>query len=160
MSIDMEFGSIPALNLYQPASEISECKLCPMNWVSKKGKCYWFSEETKNWFEAQDSCSRKNAHMIVFQNSEEMKFIQNIIQGNYRFWIGLNFTSTWKNWTWVDGSLLNQTLFPITLPKDGHRCGVLKVNQVLSEMCNDQFKWICKKDAVLIDHTTLKRGLL
>lgn len=37
-------------------------------------------------------------------------FIENIIQEKYRFWVGLNFTSPWKNWTWIDGSLLNQTL--------------------------------------------------
>lgn len=50
--------------------------------------------------------------------------------------------------------------FPVSLPKDGHRCGVLKVKQILSEMCTDQFKWICEKDAVLIEHKALKRGLL
>ncbi|XP_060094232.1 killer cell lectin-like receptor subfamily F member 2 isoform X2 [Heteronotia binoei] len=146
-------------SLCELPTENTECKLCPIEWKPEKGKCYWFSKETKNWFEALDSCSRKNAHMIVFQDLEELNFIRNIIQGNYRFWVGLNFTSAWKNWTWIDGSLLNQTLFPVSLPKDGHRCGVLKVNQVLSEMCTDQFKWICEKDAVLIEHTALKRGL-
>ncbi|XP_077180700.1 killer cell lectin-like receptor subfamily F member 1 isoform X2 [Paroedura picta] len=147
-------------SLCESPTENTECKLCPIEWKSEKRKCYWFSKETKNWIEAHDFCSRKNAHLIVFQDKEELNFIRNISQGHYRIWIGLKFTPEWKNWTWIDGSPLNQTLFQESPPKDRHGCGVLKDKQVLSEMCTDQFKWICEKDAVLIERTALRRGLL
>ncbi|KAH1183119.1 hypothetical protein KIL84_004611 [Mauremys mutica] len=128
----------------------SECKLCPMDWLSHRGKCYWFSKGNKDWNGSRDDCPRKRSHILVIQDQDEMEFIQNVTQGKYPVWIGLNVTSPEEKWTWVDGSILNQNLFPVSGPAVRNSCGVIKGNQVRSEMCSAEFKWICQKDAVLI----------
>ncbi|KAM9119338.1 killer cell lectin-like receptor subfamily F member 1 [Pangshura tecta] len=128
----------------------SECKLCPMDWLSHRGKCYWFSKGNKDWNGSRDDCPRRRSHILVIQDQDEMEFIQNVTQGKYPVWIGLNVTSPGEKWTWVDGSILNQNLFLVSGPAVRNSCGVIKGNQVRSEMCSAEFKWICQKDGVLI----------
>ncbi|XP_053158783.1 killer cell lectin-like receptor subfamily F member 1 isoform X2 [Hemicordylus capensis] len=137
-------------DLCESPTEKRVCALCPMNWVPRKGKCYWFSKETSKWIEAQDYCFRRGAQMLVVQDLEEKEFIQNRIEGKFRFWIGLNFTVHKNNWTWIDSSVLDPTLFLIPPPPTSSRCGVLKVDEIISEMCTDQFKWICEKEGIIL----------
>ncbi|XP_030399433.1 LOW QUALITY PROTEIN: killer cell lectin-like receptor subfamily F member 1 [Gopherus evgoodei] len=138
------------LQTHSSADEGSECKLCPMDWLSHRGKCYWFSKGNKDWNGSRDDCPRKKSHILVIQDQDEMEFIQNVTQGKYPVWIGLNVTSPEEKWTWVDGSILNQTLFPVSGPAVRNSCGVIKGNQLRSEMCSAEFKWICQKEAVMI----------
>ncbi|XP_053158784.1 killer cell lectin-like receptor subfamily F member 1 isoform X3 [Hemicordylus capensis] len=58
-------------DLCESPTEKRVCALCPMNWVPRKGKCYWFSKETSKWIEAQDYCFRRGAQMLVVQDLEE-----------------------------------------------------------------------------------------
>ncbi|KAG6921184.1 killer cell lectin-like receptor subfamily F member 1, partial [Chelydra serpentina] len=128
----------------------SECKLCPMDWLSHRGKCYWFSKGNKDWNGSRDDCPRKRSHILVIQDKDEMEFIQNVTQGQYPVWIGLNVTSPEGKWTWVDGSILDPNLFSVSGPAVRNSCGVIKGNQMRSEMCSAEFKWICQKEAILI----------
>ncbi|KAG6922715.1 killer cell lectin like receptor F1 [Chelydra serpentina] len=79
-----------------------------------------------------------------------MEFIQNITRDQNQMWIGLNITSPGRKWTWVDGSPLNQTLFTVSGPAEENSCAAVKTNQIQSEICNTDYKWICQKEAVLI----------
>ncbi|XP_039373246.1 killer cell lectin-like receptor subfamily F member 1 isoform X1 [Mauremys reevesii] len=133
-----------------PSADGSSCKLCPMDWLSRRGKCYWFSKDSKNWTESRADCSAKSSRKLVLQDQEEMEFIQNVTQGKYYVWLGLSVPSAEKDWTWVDNSVLDQTLFPVTSPTDVNSCGVIKGNRIHSETCSAEFKWICQKEAVLL----------
>uniref|UniRef100_A0A452HJY7 C-type lectin domain-containing protein n=1 Tax=Gopherus agassizii TaxID=38772 RepID=A0A452HJY7_9SAUR len=55
-----------------PPDEGSECKLCPMDWLSHRGKCYWFSKGNKDWNGSRDDCPRKKSHILVIQDQDEM----------------------------------------------------------------------------------------
>ncbi|XP_073167715.1 killer cell lectin-like receptor subfamily B member 1B allele C [Lepidochelys kempii] len=131
-----------------PSADGSSCKLCPMDWLSHRGKCYWFSKDSKTWNESRADCSAKSSRKLVIQDGEEMAFIENITRGLYHVWLGLRVTSPGKNWTWVDSSMLDQTLFPVTGPADVNSCGVIKGNRIHSETCSAEFKWICQKEAM------------
>ncbi|CAM5098838.1 unnamed protein product [Natator depressus] len=131
-----------------PSADGSSCKLCPMDWLSHRGKCYWFSKDSKTWNESRADCSAKSSRKLVIQDGEEMAFIENITRGLYHVWLGLRVTSPEKNWTWVDSSMLDQTLFPVTGPADMNSCGVIKGNRIHSETCSAEFKWICQKEAM------------
>ncbi|XP_044838104.1 killer cell lectin-like receptor subfamily F member 1 [Mauremys mutica] len=133
-----------------PSADGSGCKLCPMDWLPRRGKCYWFSKDSKNWTESRADCSAKSSRKLVIQDQEEMEFIQNVTQGKYHVWLGLSVPSAEKNWTWVDNSVLDQTLFPVTGPTDVNSCGLIKGNRIHSETCSAEFKWICQKEAVLL----------
>uniref|UniRef100_K7F399 C-type lectin domain-containing protein n=1 Tax=Pelodiscus sinensis TaxID=13735 RepID=K7F399_PELSI len=121
------------------------CKLCPRHWVPHRDKCYWLSDGSKYWSRGRDDCSRKRSRLLVIQDWKEMAFIQNIRRDQNPVWIGLNITSPGSNWTWVDGSLLNQTLFTVSGPAEENSCAAIENNQIQSEICNTDFKWICQK---------------
>uniref|UniRef100_A0A674IMC7 C-type lectin domain-containing protein n=1 Tax=Terrapene triunguis TaxID=2587831 RepID=A0A674IMC7_9SAUR len=124
----------------------SGCKLCPRHWAPYRDKCYWFSEENEYWSRGRDDCSWRGSHLLVIQDQEEL----NLTGNQNPVWIGLNITSQRKNWTWVDGSPLNQTLFTVSGPAEENSCAAVKKNQIKSEICNTHYKWICQKEAVLI----------
>ncbi|XP_039373262.1 killer cell lectin-like receptor subfamily B member 1B allele C isoform X1 [Mauremys reevesii] len=131
-------------------AEGSGCKLCPSYWLLHGDKCYWLSKERKNWTGSRDDCSGKSSRMLAIRNQEEMDFIRNVTKAVNHIWIGLNVTSPEKNWMWVDGSLVNQTLFPVTGLAEQNSCGVMKGEQIRSEICGAEFKWVCQKEAFQI----------
>ncbi|XP_008576294.1 PREDICTED: killer cell lectin-like receptor subfamily F member 1 isoform X1 [Galeopterus variegatus] len=118
--------------------------LCPLEWLKYQEKCYWFSDEMKNWSDSYMYCLGRKSHLLIIQNQLEMAFIQkNLRQSNY-VWIGLNFTSLKKTWTWVDGSPLDPKIFFIKGPAKENSCAATKENKVYSETCSSVFKWICQ----------------
>ncbi|XP_050775524.1 killer cell lectin-like receptor subfamily F member 1, partial [Gopherus flavomarginatus] len=132
------------------STEGSRCVLCPRYWLPYKGKCYWVSKETRMWNSSHEDCITKRSHLLVTQDQEEMDYIQTITSEKNSVWIGLNFKSPERTWIWVDGSPFNENLFP-RVGRPGERdCGVLKRNQIASETCSAELKWICQKDALLI----------
>ncbi|CAM2101438.1 killer cell lectin-like receptor subfamily F member 1 [Lepidochelys kempii] len=126
------------------------CELCPKDWRAHRGKCYWDSRRSQIWSESRKDCESRNSQMLVIRDQEEMDFINTIAEGTNHIWIGLNITSHTRNWTWVDGSPLNQTLFPVSGPVASGSCGVVKGNSINSETCSAEFKWICQKDAIVV----------
>uniref|UniRef100_A0A8C3F994 C-type lectin domain-containing protein n=1 Tax=Chrysemys picta bellii TaxID=8478 RepID=A0A8C3F994_CHRPI len=128
----------------------SECKLCPRDWLSHRRKCYWVSKEVKYWKKSFEDCKAKTSQLLVIQDQDEMDFIWNVTKGVNHVWIGLNVTSPERNWMWVDGSLVNQTLFPVTGLAEQNSCGVMKGEQIRSEICGAEFKWVCQKEAFQI----------
>ncbi|KAI5164909.1 killer cell lectin-like receptor subfamily F member 1 isoform X1 [Manis pentadactyla] len=117
---------------------------CPSDWIKHKRKCYWFSEEMKSWSDSYGYCLGRNSHLLILQDQFEMAFIQrNLKQSNY-VWIGLNFTSLKKTWTWVDGSPLDSKIFFIKGPAKENSCASTKENKIYSEACSSVFRWICQ----------------
>ncbi|XP_046921739.1 killer cell lectin-like receptor subfamily F member 1 isoform X3 [Lynx rufus] len=118
--------------------------LCPSEWLKYHKKCYWFSNEMKSWSDSYRYCLGRKSHLPIIQDHIEMAFIQkNLKQSNY-VWIGLNFTSLEKAWTWVDGSPLDSKTFVIKGPAKENSCAATKENKIYSETCSSVFKWICQ----------------
>uniref|UniRef100_A0A8C8VGP2 C-type lectin domain-containing protein n=1 Tax=Pelusios castaneus TaxID=367368 RepID=A0A8C8VGP2_9SAUR len=130
--------------------EGSGCKLCPSHWQLHRDKCYWLSKKAKDWTMGHEDCSRKNSHLLMIQDWEEMVFIQNITKQQNEVWIGLNITSPGRSWTWVDGSPLNKKLFTVLGPAEEKSCAAIRNNKIQSESCLTRYCWICQKEAVLI----------
>ncbi|CAM5159010.1 unnamed protein product [Eretmochelys imbricata] len=131
------------------SAEGSGCKLCPPNWLLHRDKCYWVSKEKNPWNESRDDCSRRSSRLLVIRDQDEMTFIQTTSKDTNQIWLGLTVTSCARKWTWVDGSLFNQTLFKLVDPAEG-KCGVIKADGIQCEPCTTVSKWICEKDALLI----------
>ncbi|KAM6216266.1 killer cell lectin-like receptor subfamily F member 1 [Rhynchocyon petersi] len=126
-------------------SQTSQSKgLCQSEWLKYQEKCYWFSNELKNWNDSYEYCLDRKSHLLIIQDQLEMTFIQkNIRQSNY-VWIGLTLTSLNKTWTWVDGTPLDPDLFFIKGAAKEYSCAATKENKVYSESCSSIFKWICQ----------------
>ncbi|XP_027685165.2 killer cell lectin-like receptor subfamily F member 1 [Chelonia mydas] len=130
------------------SAEGSGCKLCPPNWLLHKDKCYWVSKEKHPWNKSRDDCSRRSSRLLVIRDQDEMTFIKNTSKGANQIWLGLTVTSPSRNWTWVDGSLFNQTQFKVVGPPKGNSCGVIKEDGIHFETCSAAAKWICEKDTL------------
>ncbi|XP_026518457.1 killer cell lectin-like receptor subfamily F member 1 [Terrapene carolina triunguis] len=132
------------------SAEGSGCKLCPPNWLLHRDKCYWVSKEKNPWDKSRDDCSRRSSRLLVIRDQDEMTFIQTASKDTNQIWLGLTVTSPVRNWTWVDGSLYNQTLFNVQDPAEGNSCGMIKAHEIHFETCTTVSKWICEKDALQI----------
>uniref|UniRef100_A0A674J006 C-type lectin domain-containing protein n=1 Tax=Terrapene triunguis TaxID=2587831 RepID=A0A674J006_9SAUR len=124
----------------------SGCKLCPPNWLLHTDKCYWVSKEKAPWDKSRDDCSKRRARLLMIRDQDEMAFIQTTSKDANRIWLGLTITFPARKRIWVDGSLLNQTLFKVVDPAEGNSCGVIKADQIHFETCSAVSKWICEKD--------------
>ncbi|CAM2101429.1 unnamed protein product [Caretta caretta] len=126
----------------------SGCKLCPTDWQLRGDKCCWVSRGGDMWSESRADCSVRGSQLLVIQDPKELEFLKDLTQGSNQFWVGLSVSSPEKAWTWVGGSPLNQTLFPVSGPAEGNRCGVVNRNRIRSDTCSSVLRWICQRDAV------------
>ncbi|XP_044839153.1 killer cell lectin-like receptor subfamily B member 1B allele C [Mauremys mutica] len=126
----------------------SGCKLCPMDWQLRGDKCYWVSRGSKTWSESRTNCSVRGSQLLVIRDREELESLQDLTRGISEFWVGLSVPSPEKAWTWLDGSRLDQTQFPVSGPTEGNSCGAVKGNRIRSQSCSSAFQWICQRDAV------------
>ncbi|KAG8505204.1 Killer cell lectin-like receptor subfamily B member 1, partial [Galemys pyrenaicus] len=85
---------------------------CPQDWTLVGEKCLVFiSSSSKSWSHSVADCCARESHLLLLQDREELKLIQNRTSdrgGN--FWIGLNSTSSEKKWKWINGSYLNSDI--------------------------------------------------
>ncbi|XP_053234750.1 C-type lectin domain family 2 member D-like [Podarcis raffonei] len=75
---------------------------CPTGWIVYGGKCYFFSEEKRNWASAQRFCISQGSSLAKIQSELEKVFMFRF-KGDADHWIGLrkDFNDTW---IWADGS--------------------------------------------------------
>ncbi|XP_004451245.2 killer cell lectin-like receptor subfamily F member 1 [Dasypus novemcinctus] len=118
--------------------------LCQSNWLKYQEKCYWFSSELKSWKDSYEYCLERQSHLLIIQNQLEMDFIQKSLRQSNYVWIGLNFTSSKRTWTWVNGSPLDPKLFLLKGPGKENNCAATYKNKIYSESCSSIFKWICQ----------------
>uniref|UniRef100_A0A8C3F0T3 C-type lectin domain-containing protein n=1 Tax=Chrysemys picta bellii TaxID=8478 RepID=A0A8C3F0T3_CHRPI len=114
------------------------CKLCPTDWQLRGDKCYWVSRRSKMWSESHTDCSARGSQLLVIRDPKEL----DLTQDSNQFWVGLSVSSPEKAWTWLDGSRLDQTQFPVSGPAEGNSCGAVKGNQLHSDTCSSVFQWI------------------
>ncbi|KAJ6652896.1 hypothetical protein lerEdw1_010554 [Lerista edwardsae] len=78
---------------------------CPTGWVGYERRCYFFSDEERNWTSGQSFCASYNSSLAVIKNETEKVFMLRY-KGNAGHWIGLekDLNQTWK---WVDGTELS-----------------------------------------------------
>uniref|UniRef100_A0A3P9L1F0 C-type lectin domain-containing protein n=1 Tax=Oryzias latipes TaxID=8090 RepID=A0A3P9L1F0_ORYLA len=80
---------------------------CPEKWIRFGSSCYFFSEESKFWDEARESCRARGADLVVINTEGENLFVSALKKQDV--WIGLTDRVLEGTWKWVDGSPL--TLF-------------------------------------------------
>ncbi|EMP33528.1 Asialoglycoprotein receptor 2 [Chelonia mydas] len=146
--------------LESPSSNTSEprnisCTFCPYQWISNKGRCYYFSPSPLSWNDSRSSCQREQAELVVITNREEQDFLSKQ-QSLEAYWIGLTDVAQEGSWKWVDGTDLNQMekfwFFPQPDNYHNEDCATLTTRQPLPLNWNDVpcykfFPYICEKAA-------------
>ncbi|XP_074423884.1 uncharacterized protein LOC141735186 [Larus michahellis] len=121
------------------------CKLCPMNWTLRGTKCYWESSGINPWNVSREVCANRGAELLLLEDQDELDFLNKTLQKpTSYFWIGLY---AGKGWTWLNGSRLDPSRFPLSPPAEGVSCGVIKEGRISSESCGSTSRWICQKKA-------------
>uniref|UniRef100_A0A4W2FN31 C-type lectin domain family 2 member H-like n=1 Tax=Bos indicus x Bos taurus TaxID=30522 RepID=A0A4W2FN31_BOBOX len=113
---------------------------CPKGWIGFGSKCFYFSEDSKNWTFSQTSCTSVGAVLAQFETEEELNFLRRY-KGIFDHWIGLSRESSHHAWKWTDNSKYNAS-FIIT--GDGER-GYLNDLGISSARSYTDRKWICSK---------------
>ncbi|KAJ1122191.1 hypothetical protein NDU88_000694 [Pleurodeles waltl] len=80
------------------------CVICPYNWLSFRGKCYFISEDFKSWASSEEDCQSRQSHLAIIGND----FIEDKEMSRRSFWIGLQYNDNNSEWTWIDGSTLRK----------------------------------------------------
>nr|XP_028573403.1 C-type lectin domain family 2 member B-like [Podarcis muralis] len=110
---------------------------CPAGWIVYEGKCYFFSEEERNWTSAQRFCISQGSSLATIQSELEKVFMLRF-KGEADHWIGLrkDFNDTW---IWADGSEYSNTL----VVKGSENCAYLSKEFAIASRCHIPIKWIC-----------------
>nr|XP_034963105.1 C-type lectin domain family 2 member F-like isoform X2 [Zootoca vivipara] len=120
--------------------EVNNCAVwgpaCPAGWIGYEGKCYFFSEEERNWTSAQSFCISQGSSLAVIQSELERVFMLRFKGAGH--WIGLrrDFNDTW---IWADGSEYSNTL----VVKGSGNCTYLSKEFDIASRCHIPIKWIC-----------------
>ncbi|XP_071066262.1 C-type lectin domain family 2 member D11-like isoform X3 [Dasypus novemcinctus] len=113
---------------------------CPQRWIGYGFKCFYFSDDTRNWTFSETFCASMGAHLAQFETPEELNFLKRY-KGPADHWIGLSRESLYHIWKWTDGTEYNSS-FAI---KGVGECAYLSDNGVSSAKTYGDRKWICNK---------------
>ncbi|XP_075863969.1 C-type lectin domain family 2 member H-like [Microcebus murinus] len=126
--------------------EHSVCAACPESWIGFGSKCFYFSEDTRNWTFSQTFCASLEAHLAHFETPEELNFLRRY-KGPSEHWIGLCRESAHHIWKWTDNTEYD-TSFAI---RGVGECAYLNDNGISSARNYEDRKWICSKPVMSID---------
>ncbi|XP_059969426.1 C-type lectin domain family 2 member D [Mesoplodon densirostris] len=113
---------------------------CPKEWIGFGSKCFYFSEDTRNWTFSQTFCTSLESVLAQFENEEEMNFLKRY-KGPSDHWIGLRRESSHHVWKWTDSTEYNVTF----LIKGVGECAYLNDVGLSSARSYTDRKWICSK---------------
>ncbi|KAM9115038.1 uncharacterized protein ACDP82_018481 isoform 4-T4 [Pangshura tecta] len=126
----------------------SVCGHCPWGWAWFQRTCYHFSESTKTWHEAKQSCSDYGAHLVIINTKEEQAFLVKNRTKSRVYWLGLSDKKVESQWLWVDGSPLKLSFWSTGEPNDSSNedCGTMAIDGRWNDInCYRTDYWICEK---------------
>ncbi|XP_007935413.1 C-type lectin domain family 2 member D-like [Orycteropus afer afer] len=123
--------------------EYSMFATCPEYWIGFRGKCYYFSEETRNWTFSQTFCVSMESTLVQFETLEELNFLKRY-KGPSDHWVGLSRESSHGVWKWTDGTEHNSSL----IIRGVGECAYLNDIGVSSARMYTDRKWICSKQNI------------
>ncbi|XP_072347430.1 asialoglycoprotein receptor 1-like [Scyliorhinus torazame] len=125
---------------------------CPDQWRRFQQNCYYFSLVTKNYTDAQRSCTSMHANLVVINSAEEKVFLQHWThKGSH--WIGLSDSISEGDWRWVDGTDYASSVKFWSPNEPNNRYNVEDCAELLvygewnDAPCNFHRYWICEKSA-------------
>ncbi|XP_036037855.1 C-type lectin domain family 2 member H-like [Onychomys torridus] len=113
---------------------------CPKDWIGFGNKCFYFSEDMRNWTFSQTSCMAVGAQLARFDGLKELNFLKRYV-GNSFSWIDLQRESTQHPWKWTDNIEYNN-LVPVEGEEKHAYLGDWRIRS-----SRDYIKrhWVCSK---------------
>ncbi|XP_025257641.1 C-type lectin domain family 2 member D isoform X1 [Theropithecus gelada] len=117
------FSAIRA-NCHQKSSVCLQAA-CPESWIGFQRKCFYFSDDTKNWTSSQRFCDSQDAALAQIESFQELNFLLRY-KGPSDHWIGLS-REQGQPWKWINGTEWTRQL---VIKEDGANLYVAKASQV------------------------------
>ncbi|XP_026578892.1 CD209 antigen-like protein C [Pseudonaja textilis] len=126
-----------------------------MEWQPFGNGLYYISQGKKTWYEAENFCMSREAHLTSILSSEEQKFISSKL--NESAWIGLTDENVEGHWAWSDGSRLIIQYWADDNPNGSvsgeeadEDCVALKPSgsdlNWIDASCQELKRWVCKEN--------------
>ncbi|XP_037369153.1 C-type lectin domain family 2 member A [Talpa occidentalis] len=125
--------------LWRRSSECPKTTVCSKEWIGVGEKCFYFSDDTRNWTASKSFCSSQGSELAQPDTQEEVGFLKKLA-GTSGYWIGLS-RKQGESWKWTNGSTFND-LFEIN---GNGRFAFLDADRVQSSKGLVDIKWICSK---------------
>ncbi|XP_034501120.1 C-type mannose receptor 2-like isoform X3 [Ailuropoda melanoleuca] len=122
--------------LHKISSECLEAA-CPESWIGFQRKCFYFSEDIKNWTFSQRFCDSHGADLVQVETTQELNFLLRY-KGPYDHWIGLS-REQGQPWKWINGTEWTSWMFGQM--QNTERSMMRKPRK---HPCHCQHKWACK----------------
>ncbi|XP_025147414.3 C-type lectin domain family 2 member L isoform X2 [Bubalus bubalis] len=113
---------------------------CPEDWLLYGRKCYFFSEEPRDWNTGRQFCHSHEAALAVIQSQKELEFMFKFTRREP--WIGLRRVG--DEFHWVNGDPFDPDTFPIAGPGE---CVFVEPTRLVSTDCLMTRPWVCSKMA-------------
>ncbi|XP_033288240.1 C-type lectin domain family 2 member L isoform X2 [Orcinus orca] len=113
---------------------------CPEDWLLYGRKCYFFSEEPRDWNTGRQYCHGHEAALAVIQSQKELEFMFKFTRREP--WIGLRRVG--DEFHWVNGDPFDPDTFPISGPGE---CVFVEPTRLVSTECLMTRPWVCSKMA-------------
>uniref|UniRef100_A0A8C5VE87 C-type lectin domain family 2 member L n=1 Tax=Microcebus murinus TaxID=30608 RepID=A0A8C5VE87_MICMU len=113
---------------------------CPEDWLLYGRKCYFFSEEQRDWNTGRQYCHTHEAALAVIQSQKEMEFMFKFTRREP--WIGLRRVG--DEFHWVNGDPFDPDTFTISGPGE---CVFVEPTRLVSTECLMTRPWVCSKMA-------------
>ncbi|XP_036864619.2 C-type lectin domain family 2 member D-like isoform X2 [Manis javanica] len=138
---------VTRVKFHQKQSECPEAA-CPESWIGFQRKCFYFSDDTKNWTFSQRFCVSQGADLVQVETLQELHFLLRY-KGPSDHWIGLS-REQGQTWKWINGTEWTE-FFPI---RGGGEHAYLNDKGASSARRYTERKWICSK---LDTHAQMRR---
>uniref|UniRef100_A0A7N9CN15 C-type lectin domain family 2 member L n=4 Tax=Catarrhini TaxID=9526 RepID=A0A7N9CN15_MACFA len=113
---------------------------CPEDWLLYGRKCYFFSEEPRDWNTGRQYCHTHEAVLAVIQSQKELEFMFKFTRREP--WIGLRRVG--DEFHWVNGDPFDPDTFTIAGPGE---CVFVEPTRLVSTECLMTRPWVCSKMA-------------
>ncbi|XP_028913718.1 C-type lectin domain family 2 member L [Ornithorhynchus anatinus] len=113
---------------------------CPEDWLLYGRKCYFFSDDPRDWNTGRQYCHTREAALAVVESQKELDFLFKFTRREP--WIGLRRVG--DEFHWVNGAPFDPDAFSI----GGHgECVFVEPTRLLASGCLLTRPWVCSKAA-------------
>ncbi|XP_077180663.1 C-type lectin domain family 2 member D-like [Paroedura picta] len=112
---------------------------CPDHWIGYRGKCYYKSENERDWNSSETICSSFHATLALIDSERDLSFLVNLTRSVHH-WIGLSRQSG-QVWKWQNGTELKKQ-FPV---QGNSECAYLDSTGVSSTRCSQENNFLCSQ---------------
>ncbi|XP_030795552.1 C-type lectin domain family 2 member A isoform X2 [Rhinopithecus roxellana] len=112
---------------------------CSGDWLAVREKCFYFSDDTRNWTASKIFCSLQKSELAQIDTQKDMEFLKRYA-GTDMHWIGLR-RKQGDSWKWTNGTTFNHWFEII----GNGSFAFLSADGVHSSRGFIDIKWICSK---------------